>query len=63
MKHLYFICNYLYMEIEMWFIYSFIENGWTVKKRNNAYIFRKKGKEGKRLETEFMETYLRLKPK
>ena len=41
---------------KMGFIYNAIENGWTVKKRDNKYVFTKNKKGEKEV---FLDTYLR----
>ena len=41
---------------KMGFIYNTIENGWTVKKRDNKYVFTKNKKGEKEV---FLDTYLR----
>ena len=40
---------------KMAFLYNALEDGWSVRKRNNSYVFKKKH-EGKR--AVFLDTYL-----
>tara|TARA_B100001057_G_scaffold458476_1_gene507770 strand:- start:376 stop:600 length:225 start_codon:yes stop_codon:yes gene_type:complete len=41
---------------KMAFLYKAIENGWTIKKNDNKYVFTKKHKGEKEV---FLDTYLR----
>jgi len=43
----------------MYFITNAIENGWSVKKRNDSYIFTKKNENKKEvLKQEYLETFV-----
>jgi len=41
---------------KMTLIYNALENGWTIKKRNNCYVFRKKHDNEKKI---YLDNYLR----
>ncbi|MBT6143599.1 hypothetical protein HOH51_03755 [bacterium] len=44
---------------KMYFITNAIENGWSVKKRNDSYIFTKKNENKKEvLKQEYLETFV-----
>ena len=41
---------------KMTLIYNALENGWTIKKRNNCYVFKKKHNNEKKI---YLDNYLR----
>ena len=41
---------------KMTLIYNALENGWSIKKRNNCYVFKKKNNNEKKI---YLDNYLR----